>query len=142
MRSAPRFQLTLLRKGRGQDGDLLFLQFSDLILQLDNSLPNCPDLGRVTETAEGDMTVLQTALLLRSSNPLVNPGRDPASYLLEELIVWVPQPCRARVYHQRDPLLVLIIRAVIPLPGPGSLASLPCSRYLPAGLTGFRVFPY
>lgn len=143
MRSASRFSLTLLRKRRGQDGNLLFLQLSDFILQLDNGLPNCPDLGRVTERAEGDMRVLQTALLLRSSRPLVIQAGTPTSYLLEELIVRAPQPCRARaqVSHQRDPLLVLIIRAVIPLPGPGSLASFPCCRSLPAGLTGFRVFP-
>lgn len=78
MRSAPRFSLTLLRKGRGQDGDLLFLQLSDFILQLANSLPNCPDLGRVIERAEGDTKVLQTALLPGSSSPLVNSSRDPS----------------------------------------------------------------
>lgn len=78
MRSGSRFSLTLLGKGRGQDGDLLLLQLSDFILQLDNSLPNCPDLGRVTERAEGDMGVLQTALPLGSSSPLVNPDGDPS----------------------------------------------------------------
>lgn len=46
--------LTLLGKGRGQDGDLLLLQLPDFILQLDNSLSNCPDLGKVTARAEGD----------------------------------------------------------------------------------------
>lgn len=42
--------LTLLGQGRGQDGDLLLLQLLDFILQLDNSLPNGPDLGKMTET--------------------------------------------------------------------------------------------
>lgn len=46
------------------------------------------------------------------------------------------------MHHQRDPLLVLIVRTVIPLPGPGLLASLPCCCSLPAGLTDFRVFPF
>lgn len=78
MRSAPRIALTLLGKGRGQDGDLLLLQLSDFILQLDNSLPNCPDLERVTERAEGDMGILQTVSLLGSSSPLVNSGGDPS----------------------------------------------------------------
>lgn len=78
MRSALAISLTFLGKGRGQDGDLLLLQLSDLILQLDNSLPNCPDLGRMTERAEADMGVLQTALHLGSSSPLVNPDRDPS----------------------------------------------------------------
>lgn len=52
MRPAPGLPLTVLGKGRGQDGNLLLLQLSDFILQLDNSLPNCSDLERVIEKAE------------------------------------------------------------------------------------------
>lgn len=141
MRLALGVSLTLLGKGRGQDGDLLLLQLSDFILQLANSLSNCPDLRKVTKRAEGDMGVLQTALLLGPLSPLAKTGRDPASYLLEELLVRAPQPGGARVYHQRDQLLVLIVRTVIPLPGPGLLALLPCCCSLPEGLTDFRVFP-
>lgn len=76
MRYAAGVSLTLLRKGRGQDGDLLFLQLLDFIPQLDNSLPNCPDLGRVTERAERDMGYSRPRLLLGSSYPLANPGQD------------------------------------------------------------------
>ena len=70
MRSIPRVSLTLLGKGRGQNGDLLLLQLSDFILQLDNSLPNCPNLGRMTERVEGDMGVLQPP---RESRPRPQP---------------------------------------------------------------------
>lgn len=142
MRSAPRFSLTILRKGRGQDGDLLFLQLSDFILQLDNSLPNCPDLGRVTERAEGDTKVLQTALLPASSRPLENSGRDPSL---------IPS---GRTHRPGSPAVPCPgVPPARPAPCPhrpschpparaeGSWASLPCCGSLPAGLTGFRVFP-
>lgn len=45
------------------------------------------------------------------------------------------------MYDQRHALPVLIVRAVIPLPGLGTLPSLPCCRSHPTGPTSFRVFP-
>lgn len=65
-------------------------------------------------------------------SPLMNPHHEPQTYLLEEHIVWVPQPRSARVEHQRHALRVLIVRAVKSLQGPGSLASsLACSPPFP-----------
>lgn len=141
MRYAAGVSLTLLRKGRGQDGDLLFLQLLDFIPQLDNSLPNCPDLGRVTERAERDMGYSRPRCSSGPPTPSRIQAKTPSPYLLEELLVRAPQPCRARVHHQRDSLLVLFVRAVIPLPGPESLAPLFRCGCHPAGPTGFRDFP-
>lgn len=45
------------------------------------------------------------------------------------------------MHHQRDSDLIFIVRAVVPLPGPESLALLACCGSRPAGTMGFRDFP-
>lgn len=85
--------------------------------------------------------LLQAALLLGPLRPLVNPGRDSSSYLLEELIVRAPQPCSTRVYHQRDSLLVFIVRAVIPLPRAGVTGITSLLLLSPSRTHGLRDFP-
>lgn len=65
----PEVSLTLLGKGRGQDGDLLFLQLSDFTLQFGHSLPNCLDLRRISKEAE-DISDTLVRPAPRSSGPL------------------------------------------------------------------------